>query len=140
SFNGPVPCEGKHLAVAYDFRCGLLRRQKSINVSRGSRQATEPGMSLRGQPEHLCDLGHGSRGLENLRRALRRRPVFCCGANGRSSGVTLVTLDRTVLEEVRRGYPGYLPVRADLYAHGWKSVVGSHILKKRSIVVNPELM
>lgn len=36
--------------------------------------------------------------------------------------IVLITLDRNVLVEVRRGYPGYLPVRADLYAEGWKSV------------------
>jgi predicted amidohydrolase len=36
-----------------------------------------------------------------------------------------VTLDRNVLDQVRRRYPGYLPVRADLYAQGWKSV-GAH--------------
>jgi predicted amidohydrolase len=36
-----------------------------------------------------------------------------------------VTVDRNILDQVRRRYPGYLPVRADLYAQGWKSV-GSH--------------
>ena len=39
----------------------------------------------------------------------------------------LVTLDRNVLDEVRRRYPGYLPVRADLYAEGWKSVTSNRI-------------
>jgi predicted amidohydrolase len=39
-----------------------------------------------------------------------------------TESMILVTLDRTVLEEVRRGYPGYLPVRAELYAQGWKRV------------------
>ena len=34
----------------------------------------------------------------------------------------LVTLDRNILDQVRRRYPGYLPVRADLYAEGWKSL------------------
>ena len=33
-----------------------------------------------------------------------------------------ITLDRDVLDKVRRGYPGCLPVRADLYAEGWKSL------------------
>jgi predicted amidohydrolase len=36
--------------------------------------------------------------------------------------ITLVTLDRNVVDQVRRRYPGYLPVRADLYAEGWQSV------------------
>ena len=44
-----------------------------------------------------------------------------------SESMILVTLDRTVLKEVRRGYPGYLPVRADLYAQGWKSVASHKI-------------
>jgi N-carbamoylputrescine amidase len=36
--------------------------------------------------------------------------------------IALVTLDRTVVEEARRRYPGYLPTRADLYAEGWAHV------------------
>ena len=39
-----------------------------------------------------------------------------------SESMILVTLDRTVLKEVRREYPGCLPVRAELYAQGWKAV------------------
>jgi N-carbamoylputrescine amidase len=39
----------------------------------------------------------------------------------------LVTLDRNVLDQGRRRYPGYLPVRADLYAEGWKSVTSHRI-------------
>jgi len=38
-----------------------------------------------------------------------------------------VTLDRNVLDQVRCRYPGYLPVRADLYAQGWKSVESRRI-------------
>ena len=36
--------------------------------------------------------------------------------------IALVTLHRTVIEEARRRYPGYLATRADLYAEGWKRV------------------
>jgi len=36
--------------------------------------------------------------------------------------IALVTLHRTVIEEARRRYPGYLATRADLYARGWKRV------------------
>ncbi len=39
-----------------------------------------------------------------------------------TESMMLVTVDRTLLEAVRRRYPGYLPVRADLYAKGWTSV------------------
>ena len=39
----------------------------------------------------------------------------------------LVTIDQDVLDQVRRRYPGYLPVRADLYAEGWKSVTSHPI-------------
>jgi predicted amidohydrolase len=42
----------------------------------------------------------------------------------------LVTIDQDVLDQVRRRYPGYLPVRADLYAEGWKSVT-SHPIATR---------
>jgi predicted amidohydrolase len=37
--------------------------------------------------------------------------------------VVLVTIERSVVEQVRLRYPGYLPTRADLYAKGWKSVL-----------------
>lgn len=36
--------------------------------------------------------------------------------------VATVTLHRAALQRARRDYPGYLPVRADLYAKGWASV------------------
>lgn len=36
--------------------------------------------------------------------------------------LTLVTLDPRVVAEARREYPGYLDVRADLYARGWSDV------------------
>ena len=34
--------------------------------------------------------------------------------------VAVVTLERSVIENARTRYPGYLPVRADLYADAWK--------------------
>lgn len=34
--------------------------------------------------------------------------------------VLVVTLSRAVVKEARRAYPGYLPVRAALYAKGWR--------------------
>jgi len=36
--------------------------------------------------------------------------------------LTTVALDRSVVEEARRDYPGYLDVRADLYARAWSEV------------------
>jgi N-carbamoylputrescine amidase len=36
--------------------------------------------------------------------------------------LALVTLDRAVAADARRAYPGYLPVRADVYARGWAGV------------------
>jgi N-carbamoylputrescine amidase len=66
----------------------------------------------------------------------RPRPEFGVPLGGPSFAVTptgdvlvetteriaLVTLDRAVVDEARRQYPGYLPTRADLYAEGWKRV------------------
>jgi predicted amidohydrolase len=39
-----------------------------------------------------------------------------------TDAVSVVTLDRGVIEQARRRYPGYLATRADLYAEGWKRV------------------
>jgi len=36
--------------------------------------------------------------------------------------IGLVQLERTEVAQARRDYPGYLPVRADLYARGWTAV------------------
>ena len=36
--------------------------------------------------------------------------------------VAVVTLERAVVEEARRKYPGYLAHRADLYAEGWSRI------------------
>lgn len=38
--------------------------------------------------------------------------------------LALVTLDRRVVEDARRAYPGYLPVRARLYADAWAEIAG----------------
>ena len=39
--------------------------------------------------------------------------------------LALVTLDAAVVESARRDYPGYLPVRARLYAEAWAEIAGS---------------
>ena len=39
--------------------------------------------------------------------------------------MALVTLDETAVQEARRGYPGYLPIRARLYADAWDEIAGS---------------
>ena len=39
-----------------------------------------------------------------------------------TDAISVVTLDRAVIEQARRRYPGYLATRADLYAEGWKRV------------------
>ena len=36
--------------------------------------------------------------------------------------LAVVTLDREAVHRARRAYPGYLPVRADLYAEAWAAV------------------
>lgn len=41
--------------------------------------------------------------------------------------VAVVTLDRSLVEEARHRYPGYLATRADLLAEGWKRVNGSKL-------------
>ena len=39
--------------------------------------------------------------------------------------MALVTLDATTVADARRNYPGYLPVRARLYADAWADVAGT---------------
>ncbi len=41
-----------------------------------------------------------------------------------TDALAVVTLDRAVVEEARRAYPGYLPVRARLYADAWAEIAG----------------
>jgi predicted amidohydrolase len=41
--------------------------------------------------------------------------------------MTIVTLERRLLDEARRSYPGYLATRADLYAQGWSAVRGTRL-------------
>ena len=41
-----------------------------------------------------------------------------------TDALALVTLERSVVEEARRAYPGYLPVRARLYADAWGEIAG----------------
>ena len=36
--------------------------------------------------------------------------------------LAIVTVDRAVVEKARGRYPGYLAIRADLYAEGWRAV------------------
>jgi N-carbamoylputrescine amidase len=36
--------------------------------------------------------------------------------------VAVVTLDQAIVAQARRGYPGYLPVRARLYADAWDAI------------------
>lgn len=46
-----------------------------------------------------------------------------------TSPISLVTLDRSVVRQARTDYPGCLPIRADLYAEGWRSVVDDREMK-----------
>ena len=39
--------------------------------------------------------------------------------------LTVVTLEAAEIDQAKRGYPGYLPVRADLYAKAWAGVFAS---------------
>jgi len=53
---------------------------------------------------------------------------FCVDPEGRviaesSDPLTLVTLEPATVERARREYPGYLAVRAGLYARGWAELV-----------------
>lgn len=43
--------------------------------------------------------------------------------------LAVVTLDRAVVAEARAGYPGYLDVRAGLYARGWAAVAAKEPAK-----------
>ena len=38
--------------------------------------------------------------------------------------IGIVRLDGSLVAKARRDYPGYLPVRADLYAKAWQDVAG----------------
>ena len=38
--------------------------------------------------------------------------------------IGLITLDAAVVRQARAEYPGYLPVRAGLYADGWREICG----------------
>ena len=39
--------------------------------------------------------------------------------------IAIVTLDRQVVTDARRDYPGYLPVRARLYADAWAEIAAT---------------
>ena len=39
--------------------------------------------------------------------------------------IAVVTLDQAIVAQARRGYPGYLPVRARLYADAWDAIARS---------------
>jgi len=39
--------------------------------------------------------------------------------------MAIVTLDMDAVREARRRYPGYLPVRAEIYARGWSDIAGA---------------
>lgn len=52
-------------------------------------------------------------------------PTFAVAPDGEvlvetTEPLAVVTLERGAIERARREYPGYLPVRAELYAEGWK--------------------
>ena len=54
-------------------------------------------------------------------------PSFAVGPGGNvlvesAEAMTLVSIERNVIEQARQRYPGYLPTRAALYAQGWASV------------------
>jgi predicted amidohydrolase len=40
-----------------------------------------------------------------------------------TDSVVTINLDRTALDAARKDYPGYLPVRADLYAQAWQETM-----------------
>jgi N-carbamoylputrescine amidase len=44
-----------------------------------------------------------------------------------TDAVALVRLDRAVVQEARRRYPGYLAHRADLYADGWRKIRATRV-------------
>jgi predicted amidohydrolase len=57
-------------------------------------------------------------------------PSACFDPNGEllletTDTLALVTLDAKVVTDARRAYPGYLPVRARLYADAWDEVARS---------------
>ena len=104
-----------------------------------------PEIALNGQPVAVAEIGGVSyRDMPPGTYVIsvpRPQPEFGVPLGGPSFAVAptgevlaegtdpmiLVTLDRNVLDHVRRRYPGYLPVRADLYAEGWKAVTSQRI-------------
>jgi predicted amidohydrolase len=42
-----------------------------------------------------------------------------------TDSLVLATLDREVVAQARRAYPGYLPIRARLYADAWNEIAGT---------------
>jgi len=57
-------------------------------------------------------------------------PSICTAPNGKvmletTDPVGFVTLDRTVVAEARTAYPGYLHVRAELYARAWRDIAST---------------
>ena len=57
-------------------------------------------------------------------------PAIAVDPNGRilletTDGLALVTLDRVVIAQARIDYPGYLPVRAQLYAKAWADLAAT---------------
>jgi hypothetical protein len=44
--------------------------------------------------------------------------------------LAVVTLDHAVIEQARVAYPGYLPVRAELYAEAWSEVATRSTLRE----------
>ena len=52
-------------------------------------------------------------------------PSYAAGPDGETllestEPLSMVTLERAAITRARRGYPGYLAVRADLYAAAWE--------------------
>lgn len=59
-------------------------------------------------------------------------PSVAIGPNGdmlaeSEDALVLVELDRSVIETARTRYPGYLAVRADIYARGWAEVAARRV-------------
>jgi predicted amidohydrolase len=54
-------------------------------------------------------------------------PSFAVAPDGRvllesTETVSVVALDRSIVAQARHDYPGYLPIRSDVYAKAWSRV------------------
>jgi predicted amidohydrolase len=118
--------EGSHLLGALGAEvivcprateAATFERWKTVLMANAITSCTYVISVPRPQPEYGVSLGG---------------PSFAVSPNGEvlaegTEPIILATLDRNIFDQVRGRYPGYLPVRAELYAKGWSSLKAHRI-------------